>query len=493
MVNIGAIQSACFRLGDAACSVVAFIVAYEALPLTKSIVVEALRAFPAVLVAFSPSPGSGMPPWSDLWWIAIVVTLAMALALEYGDDSKAIETQKPGRILLRQAAAMAFSMGAVATVFYTLRVPPYSRLFLCSYIGWLFAFTVGYRLFARACLGSSGDKRESQRRTIIAGRPEGIEQFLVLAEKSGKFTKSGIAGCLLTAAREVPHSMSVPVLGEVFNLGDLLIHDPIDEVVVLLPNGETPWLADAIERCDYFRVSMHIVHEDMMDLELRDLVLPNAAYPVPSIMLIPEEELASEWLLWKRLTDIAVSFVALLVLAPLMLAIAIGIKVTTPQLTVLYPWHVVGYRGRRFTGYKFTTMVADADDRKASLAALNEMSGPVFKIENDPRVTSLGRFLRKYSLNELPQFWSVLKGDMSLVGPRPAGPHELVRYEAWHKRKLSVRPGITCFWQVRGRNKISNFDDWVKMDLEYIQKRSAATDMAILLKTVTVVLRGTGS
>jgi lipopolysaccharide/colanic/teichoic acid biosynthesis glycosyltransferase len=176
-----------------------------------------------------------------------------------------------------------------------------------------------------------------------------------------------------------------------------------------------------------------------------------------------------------------------------MLLTASAIKITTPHLPVFYKWHVVGYRGRRFTGYKFTTMVEDADERKEALAALNEMSGPVFKIRNDPRVTPLGRFLRKYSLNELPQLWSVLVGDMSLVGPRPAGPHELVRYAPWQKRKLSVRPGITCFWQVRGRNLISNFDDWVKMDLEYIEKRSVLTDMAILVQTVSAVVRGTGS
>src|SRR5712672_2411105 len=118
------------------------------------------------------------------------------------------------------------------------------------------------------------------------------------------------------------------------------------------------------------------------------------------------------------------------------------------------------------------------------------MQGPVFKIRDDPRVTPLGRVLRKYSLNELPQLWSVLRGDMSLVGPRPAGPHELKQYAQWHKRKLSVRPGITCLWQVRGRNLISNFDDWVKMDLEYIQTRSMRTDIAILMQTVSVVVRG---
>jgi len=195
----------------------------------------------------------------------------------------------------------------------------------------------------------------------------------------------------------------------------------------------------------------------------------------------------------KRLLDVCVSAALLVFLFPLMLLIAVAIKLTSPRLPVFYPWKVVGYKGKRFTGYKFTTMVADADAQKSELMARNEMTGPVFKISDDPRVTPLGRFLRKYSLNELPQLWSVLCGDMSLVGPRPAGPHELARYEFWHKRKLSVMPGITCFWQVRGRNRISNFDDWVRMDLEYIENWSLWLDCKLIARTAWVVLVGTGS
>jgi lipopolysaccharide/colanic/teichoic acid biosynthesis glycosyltransferase len=138
-------------------------------------------------------------------------------------------------------------------------------------------------------------------------------------------------------------------------------------------------------------------------------------------------------------------------------------------------------------------MVEDADQRKEALMPLNEMSGPVFKIKNDPRVTPLGRILRKFSINELPQLWSVFKGDMSLVGPRPAGPHELVRYELWHKRKLCVQSGVTCLWQVRGRNRISDFDDWVRMDLEYIENWSLWLDLKIIVRTAIVVLMGSGS
>jgi len=138
-------------------------------------------------------------------------------------------------------------------------------------------------------------------------------------------------------------------------------------------------------------------------------------------------------------------------------------------------------------------MCADADERKSELMVRNEMTGPVFKIKDDPRTTPLGRLLRKYSINELPQLWSVLKADMSLVGPRPAFPHELARYDFWHKRKLSIRPGITCLWQIRGRNKVSDFDEWVRMDMEYVDNWSLWLDFKILVWTAWVVLKGTGS
>jgi len=241
-------------------------------------------------------------------------------------------------------------------------------------------------------------------------------------------------------------------------------------------------------------MALRLVPEALLARSLHDLQVPRSEDPfrLPSVVMRPRE-LNSDLLFVKRMVDLAASGIALVLLVPLFLIIAAAIKLTTPKASIFYRWKVVGKNGVDFTGYKFTTMVADADDHKARLASRNEMTGPVFKIKNDPRVTTFGRFLRKFSLNELPQLWSVFKGDMSLVGPRPAFRHELDRYELWHKRKLSVKPGLTCLWQIRGRNKISNFDDWVKMDFEYIDQWSIWLDVKIVFRTIWVVVRGTGS
>jgi lipopolysaccharide/colanic/teichoic acid biosynthesis glycosyltransferase len=193
----------------------------------------------------------------------------------------------------------------------------------------------------------------------------------------------------------------------------------------------------------------------------------------------------------KRFLDIAVSATGLVVLLPLFLLIALAIKLTS-EGPVLYRWRVVGEGGLPITSYKFRSMYKDADKRKADLLRRNEMNGPVFKMTNDPRITPLGRILRKYSLDELPQLWSVLKGDMSLVGPRPPLVSEWEQFTERQKRKLQVKPGLTCLWQVNGRNRISDFDDWVHLDLQYIQEWSLALDFKILLKTIPAVVLGKG-
>ncbi len=189
----------------------------------------------------------------------------------------------------------------------------------------------------------------------------------------------------------------------------------------------------------------------------------------------------------KRCFDILVSCLLLIVLSPLLLLIAISIRLSSGA-PILYRWKVVGKDGQPFTGWKFRTMVVDADRVKQELMLRNEMRGPVFKMKDDPRVTPIGHMLRKFSLDELPQLWSVLKGDMSLVGPRPALQSEYDKFSEWHKQKFAMKPGMTSLWHIRGKPK--DINEWVRLDLEYIENWSLWLDFKILLKTTGVVLAG---
>lgn len=194
----------------------------------------------------------------------------------------------------------------------------------------------------------------------------------------------------------------------------------------------------------------------------------------------------------KRGLDIVASALLLGALSPLLMVIGVAVKCADGG-PILYRWRVVGQHGRFFTGYKFRTMVVDADRMKQQLLDRNEATGPIFKMRDDPRVTRVGRLLRKYSLDELPQLWSVLVGDMSLVGPRPPLQTEYCQFTDWQKQKLAVKPGITCLWQISGRSEIRDFDEWVRLDLEYILTWSFWLDLEILLKTIPTVLRGRGA
>jgi len=193
----------------------------------------------------------------------------------------------------------------------------------------------------------------------------------------------------------------------------------------------------------------------------------------------------------KRAMDVVLATLLLVVLSPCILILAALVKLTSPG-PIFYRWRVAGKEGREFIGYKFRSMVANADELKSGLIARNEMKGPVFKLTDDPRVTSLGRWLRRYSLDELPQLYSVLKGDMSLVGPRPPLIAEYARFTGFQKQKLIVKPGMTCLWQVNGRNSINDFDDWIRLDLEYIRSWTLWLDLKILFRTAAVVISGSG-
>lgn len=193
----------------------------------------------------------------------------------------------------------------------------------------------------------------------------------------------------------------------------------------------------------------------------------------------------------KTVFDKIGALVGIIIASPLALLIALAIKLGDGG-PIFFKQVRSGMNGRPFIFYKFRTMNVNAESQKNELLSLNEMSGPAFKITDDPRVTLVGKFLRKTSMDELPQFYNVIKGDMSLVGPRPPLPSEVKQYKEWQYRRLSVKPGITCLWQINGRNDI-DFDKWMKLDLQYIDNWSFWTDIKIILKTIPAILRCNGA
>jgi len=193
----------------------------------------------------------------------------------------------------------------------------------------------------------------------------------------------------------------------------------------------------------------------------------------------------------KRALDLVVSGILLVLAAPFFVLLGLAVKFTSPG-PVFYRWKVVGKNGQPFTGYKIRSMVRNADELKPRLENRNEMTGPVFKMVADPRITPLGSWMRRYSLDELPQLYSVLKGDMALVGPRPPLETEYERFTEYQRQKLEVKPGLTCLWQVNGRSEVRDFNEWVRLDLEYIRAWSLWLDCKILLKTFSAVFSGSG-
>ncbi|HUM09634.1 MAG TPA: sugar transferase [Myxococcaceae bacterium] len=288
---------------------------------------------------------------------------------------------------------------------------------------------------------------------------------------------------------KVPQPLPGRYLGESSALPVVLEGEVFDEVYLCgLPHAQERSLQAAVGTCETFGVPFALPAysvrlgraSPVASKAVADGFLHYVTGPVkPELRVV------------KRLLDIVASAAALWLLFPFLLLVAALVKLTSPG-PVFFRQLRVGLHGKRFHMLKFRSMVANAEALKAALAAKNEQDGPVFKIKRDPRVTPLGRVLRKYSVDELPQLVNVLRGDMTLVGPRPPVPQEVAQYEPWQRRRLSVPPGLTCLWQVSGRNDVA-FEDWMYLDLQYIDHWSVGQDIGLLFKTVPAVVSGRGS
>ena len=487
---------------------VAFLVAYALSPAVQRSFLPGglLDGFLPDIFPVPSAPTPVFPPLSELIWILVASAPATLVVLELAGGYRRLLDQSWARVGASAALAQTIAISFNALIVFALTLSSSSRVLIFTYgllgaVG-LFAYRASLRWHQLRRL----DDGAYARNVLLMGQPRAVEWLIRHFRDDIPHNRFRLVGWLDVptepthapvqerrrndATREIP----LPRLGRATDLGQLLVHRPVHEVIAIQSSGGRDWLRHVMEHCGYFRVRLRIVPEVLLVDTLTDLRLGfrGDVLSLPEVTLTPPY-LDEDILFAKRLIDIVASAALLIVLAPLFLLIAVAIKLTTPALPAFYPWRVIGLNGRPFTGYKFTTMVADADEQKPSLLPLNEMQGPVFKLQHDPRITVLGRILRKFSLNELPQLWSVLKGDMSLVGPRPAFPDELRRYELWQKRKLCVKPGMTCLWQVSGRNKIANFDDWVRLDLEYIDRWTLGLDMRILARTVWAVVSGSGS
>jgi exopolysaccharide biosynthesis polyprenyl glycosylphosphotransferase len=393
-----------------------------------------------------------------------------------------------------ETVAIIFKAGAVGFVavgsaIFMFKAVYFSRIFIAA----AFVFTADALAMKQAALillSRYGRRRGyNYRNLLVAGTGRRARQFM---ERVDRHPEWGLRIVGLVDEDAFLKGRVIDgheVLGTFDQLLEIIHNTVVDEVVFIVPRSWLNKIEPLLHICEMEGIQVSLA-ADLFDLKLsRGSHTDLDGLPLLRFASAPDHVWS---LVAKRAMDVIFSSVALLALSPVMAAIAIFIKTTSPG-PVFFRQKRCGLNGRRFTLYKFRTMVQDAESSLPNLLAQNEMQGPVFKLTRDPRVTKVGRFLRKTSLDELPQLWNVLRGEMSLVGPRPPLPVEVQRYDNWQRRKLSMRPGITCLWQVNGRNNIKRFHDWVTLDLHYIDHWSLGLDWRIMLKTVPVVVFGIGA
>ena len=287
----------------------------------------------------------------------------------------------------------------------------------------------------------------------------------------------------------IPSSVKVPCLGRLKDINQILEKHPVHQVFLTGRAWDKENLYQIADSCEElgveFSMDANFLGLRVAKAELNDI----EGWSVLSFTSTPT---SAEAMVIKRVMDIVGSGIGLVLLSPLLLLTALAIKIEDPKGGIFFGQERSGLYGRPFKMWKFRSMVSNAEELKSQLETQNEMDGPVFKIKQDPRITRVGRLIRKTSIDELPQLWNVFVGNMSLVGPRPPIPKEVEQYERWQMRRLSMRPGITCIWQVSGRNNI-DFETWMKLDLQYIDNWTLFLDIKLLLKTVPVVLLRQGA
>jgi len=385
-------------------------------------------------------------------------------------------------ILTGKAIVLALLPAAAAVFFLQIKI--FSREVFIIQTSSLFVMLIGWRLSKRYLVRRRVAKGFNNQHVLIIGAGK-IGRALAGDIARNQYLGLDVVGFLDDT--RTGEAGGYPILGRSDNFEEVVRKKFIDDVLVSIPS-ERELVARLIMSCRKLGKNIRVV-PDLINLGMEGV---KASY----LGMIPLLEyynrgLHGADLLFKRSFDIAASALALILLSPVMLGIWLAIKIDSPGPGI-YTSKRNGKKAKLFNFYKFRTMRKEADKMLEELRHMDETDGPIFKIKNDPRVTRVGRFLRRYSLDELPQLWNVLRGDMSLVGPRPPTPNEVVEYADWQLKRLEIRPGLTCLWQIKGRSNLS-FREWMKLDLFYIENWSFWLDIKIILRTIVVVVRGEGA
>jgi len=377
---------------------------------------------------------------------------------------------------------------AFGTIIFLFKLTSISRLFYILFAGLSLVFILIEKTIL--FMGAHYVHRQSlnTRRMLVVGTGRRAADFIRKVDRHPEWGFELLGAIDDEPARAIRHVDRLKVVGTLADMPRIFHDEAVDEVVFVVPRSRLSALLKSIEDCETEGIVVTIC-VDLFDLQLaKSSVTELEGLP----LLHFKTTHAREWQLFlKRVFDISLSSLGIALLSPLLLIVAVLIKITS-RGPVFFKQSRLGYHGRKFTLYKFRTMRKGAHDVLSVVTDLNDMTTPEFKLKKTQWITPLGRVLRKFSIDEFPQLFNVFVGHMSFVGPRPTVPDEVDKYMTWHRRRFSMKPGITCLWQVGGRNKL-NFEEWMKLDLEYLDHWSLKLDMLILLKTIPVVLFGIGA
>jgi len=412
-------------------------------------------------------------------WVSIAAWLEIYEKLDSGHPP----------VILRDSARQC-AYGAICLVLfeYLLRLD-LSRPFLGLFIAYDWVLLLTFRLTAGRVVGVIRREFAAPHYVMVVGTGERAIRMGRALEQSAEYGVR-LRGFLDERPGSAPRDLALDAVYQVQPIRELpsiLRQHVVDEIVFAVESESLASLEESFLLCDEEGVRTRVAVDFFPHVNSTVSLDRFGATPLLTFSAAPYDEIR---LLLKRLTDVAIGAAGLVVLAPFMAAIALLVRLTSPG-PVIFKQVRCGLNGRRFLFYKFRSMVENAEDLKPGLAHLSTRE-TAFKIPDDPRLTPAGRYLRKFSIDEWPQLWNVLRGDMSLVGPRPAVPSEVDQYQRWQRRRLRMRPGLTCLWAVSGRDRV-DFETWMRMDMQYIDNWSLALDWKILLRTIPRVLTGRGA